>query len=80
MTPSLRSKSSCVRNRAGTSPDLSAAFVNCTLKRSPAQSHTEGLAERSIGIMRRLGVSVDVVRAVDHQIATGVYPDMTEHR
>ncbi len=25
------------------------------------------------------GVAVDVIRAVDHDIATGVYPDMTEH-
>jgi multimeric flavodoxin WrbA len=24
-------------------------------------------------------VAVDVIRAVDHEIATGVYPDMTEH-
>ena len=29
--------------------------------------------------MRRHGVEVDVVRAIDHEIATGVYPDMTEH-
>jgi hypothetical protein len=29
--------------------------------------------------MRRIGVTVDVIRAVDHEIATGVYPDMTEH-
>ena len=29
--------------------------------------------------MRRQGVTVDVVRAVDHEIATGVWPDMTEH-
>ena len=29
--------------------------------------------------MRRQGVTVDVIRAVDHQIATGVWPDMTEH-
>ena len=29
--------------------------------------------------MRRQGVTVDVVRAVDHQIATGVWPDMTEY-
>ena len=29
--------------------------------------------------MERNGVSVEVIRAVDHQIATGVYPDMTEH-
>ena len=59
--------------------DLRALFVNCTLKRSPERSHTQGLADRSMGIMRRLGVSVDVIRAVDHDIASGVYPDMTEH-
>ncbi|MGH2946867.1 MAG: flavodoxin family protein [Solirubrobacteraceae bacterium] len=59
--------------------DLSAVYVNCTLKRSPDVSHTQGLADRSIAIMRRLGVSVEIVRAVDHAIATGVYPDMTEH-
>jgi multimeric flavodoxin WrbA len=29
--------------------------------------------------MRRHGVEVEVLRAVDHDIATGVYPDMTEH-
>ena len=58
---------------------LSAVFVYCTLKRSPESSHTQGLADRSIAIMRRLGVSVDVVRAVDRDIASGVYPDMTEH-
>jgi multimeric flavodoxin WrbA len=58
---------------------LRALFVNCTLKRSPALSHTDGLIELSAGIMRRRGVDVDVLRAVDHDIATGVYPDMTEH-
>ena len=59
--------------------DLSAIFVNCTLKPSPEQSHTQGLADRSIAIMRAEGVAVEVVRAVDHDIATGVWPDMTEH-
>ena len=59
--------------------DLRALFVNCTLKRSPEVSNTEGLAELSMAIMRRNGVSVDVIRAVDQDIATGVYPDMTEH-
>lgn len=29
--------------------------------------------------MRAYGVGVEVVRAVDHDIATGVWPDMTEH-
>jgi multimeric flavodoxin WrbA len=59
--------------------DLKAVFINCTLKRSPEVSNTQGLADISIEIMRRQGVQVDVVRALDHQIATGVWPDMTEH-
>ena len=59
--------------------DLRALFVNCTLKRSPELSHTQALADRSIAIMRRNGVAVEVVRMIDHEIATGVYPDMTEH-
>ncbi|MGI8810571.1 MAG: flavodoxin family protein [Acidimicrobiales bacterium] len=59
--------------------DLRAMFINCTLKRSPEQSHTQGLADRSMEIMRRQGVSVDSIRAIDHDIATGVWPDMTEH-
>jgi len=59
--------------------DLSALFVNCTLKRSPEVSNTQALADLSIGIMERHGVSVEVIRAVDHEIATGIYPDMTEH-
>ncbi|MDP9403143.1 MAG: flavodoxin family protein [Actinomycetota bacterium] len=59
--------------------DLRAIFINCTLKRSPEQSHTQGLADRSIAILRDQGVAVEVVRAADHDIATGVWPDMTEH-
>jgi multimeric flavodoxin WrbA len=59
--------------------DLRALYINCTLKRSPEISHTQALADRSIAIMERNGVHVDVIRAIDHEIATGVYPDMTEH-
>jgi multimeric flavodoxin WrbA len=59
--------------------DLRALFVNCTLKPSPALSHTQGLADISMEIMRRQGVTVELVRAVDHDIPVGVYPDMTEH-
>jgi multimeric flavodoxin WrbA len=59
--------------------DLRALFINCTLKRSPELSHTQGLADISIEIMRRQGVAVDVIRAIDREIATGVWPDMTEH-
>jgi multimeric flavodoxin WrbA len=59
--------------------DLTALFINCTLKRSPERSHTQALADRSIALMQEQGVTVDVIRAVDHDIASGVYPDMTEH-
>jgi multimeric flavodoxin WrbA len=59
--------------------DLSAVYVNCTLKRSPEISHTRGLGDLSIAIMERLGVQVQTTRAIDLEIATGVYPDMTEH-
>jgi multimeric flavodoxin WrbA len=56
-----------------------ALFVNCTLKRSPKPSHTQGLIDVSRSIMERHGVAVEELRAVDHDIATGTWPDMTEH-
>ena len=59
--------------------DLRALFVNCTLKRSPEPSHTQGLVDASAAIMRKHGVEVDEIRLVDHDVATGVYPDMREH-
>jgi multimeric flavodoxin WrbA len=58
---------------------LRALYVNCTLKRSPEPSHTQGLIDLSRSIMERHGVAVSELRAVDHDIATGVWPDMTEH-
>ncbi len=58
---------------------LRAMYINCTLKRSPGLSHTQGLVDVSAGIMDKHGVEVEVLRAVDHDIATGVYLDMTEH-
>ncbi len=59
--------------------DLKALFLNCTLKRSPELSNSGGLVRISRAIMEKNGVSVDALRPVDHDIATGVYPDMTEH-
>ena len=59
--------------------DLSALFLNCTLKISPELSHTEGLMKISQAIMDANGVTTEILRPVDHDIATGVYPDMTEH-
>jgi multimeric flavodoxin WrbA len=59
--------------------DLRAMYINCTLKRGPDRSHTQGLMDHSIAVMRDQGVEVECIRAIDHDIATGVYPDMTEH-
>ena len=59
--------------------DLRALYINCTLKRSPEVSNTQGLMDLSAEVMRRNGVTVEFVRAIDHEIATGVWPDMTEH-
>jgi multimeric flavodoxin WrbA len=59
--------------------DLRAVFINCTLKPSPEPSHTQALADISIGIMQAHGVEVEVIRAVDHDLAPGVQPDMTLH-
>ena len=58
---------------------LRALYINCTLKKSPDMSHTGGLVDASADVMRRHGVEVEILRAVDHDIATGVYLDMTEH-
>lgn len=58
---------------------LVALIVNCTLKPSPEASHTDRLIDMAATIFERNGVTVDRLRAVDHDIAPGVYPDMTEH-
>lgn len=57
---------------------LKAIFFNGTLTRSPEKSHTELLINISRQIMEKHGVDVEVIRTIDHDIATGVYPDMRE--
>ncbi len=59
--------------------DLRVIFLNCTLKKSPEMSHTEGLWQICKAIFEKNGVQVDEVRVIDHQIAFGVWGDMTEH-
>jgi len=59
--------------------DLTALFVNCSLKSGGEPSHTQALMDVAIGVMRANGVTVDVVRAVDCDLVPGVQPDMTEH-
>lgn len=58
--------------------DLKALFINCTLKKSPQTSNTRGLMDVAKAIMEKNEVEVKVVRAVDYEIAPGVWPDMTK--
>lgn len=59
--------------------NLKALFLNCTLKKSPNLSHTEQLMQLSQKIMEAVEVKTEIIRPVDHNIAFGVQPDMTEH-
>ncbi len=59
--------------------NLSAIFINCTLKLSPEKSHTDSLMGISKAIMAKEKVKTDEIRLIDHQVPNGIYPDMTEH-
>lgn len=52
--------------------ELKAVFLNCTLKRSPAISNTEGLAKRVIEWFDTMDVESEMVRVVDYNVPTGV--------
>ena len=41
--------------RSSSFADLRALFINCTLKRSPDLSHTQGLIDISVAIMKKQG-------------------------
>jgi len=58
--------------------DLKALFINCTLKKSPEKSHTDGLVNISRSIMEKKDVKTEEIRAIDYDIASGVWPDMTK--
>ena len=56
-----------------------AIYFNGTLKKSPEVSNTEGLLRASMALMKKHGVQTELIRTIDHDIATGVQPDMREH-
>jgi len=59
--------------------DLSAMFLNCSLKPSREPSHTQKLMDVSRAIMEANGVTTQTLRLADLDIAPGFYPDMTKH-
>ncbi len=58
---------------------LRALFVNTSLTKKAADSHTRLLMDASAGIMSKQGVAVEHLHMLDHVVPPGVYPDMTEH-
>jgi multimeric flavodoxin WrbA len=54
---------------------LSALGLNCTLKKSPEQSHTEALMNRVLELMAEHGVETEILRPVDYAIKFGVSSD-----
>ena len=78
MTLTPKQQDLCTNSRWDFS-DLNALFLNCTLKRTGEMSHTQGLIDIATAIMHANGVATEVIRPVDHDLAYGVWPDMTEH-
>ena len=59
--------------------DLTALFVNTSLKKEAGESHTRLLMGAAQAIMEKQGVAVEHVHMLDHKVPPGVFPDMTEH-
>jgi multimeric flavodoxin WrbA len=57
---------------------MKALMINCTLKASPAKSNTGALAEVVAEALRKEGVEIAAVRAVDRSIPPGVESEMGE--
>lgn len=57
---------------------MKALFLNCTLKRSPEISNTEGFISQAEKIFKELGVETEIVRVVDHHVKFGVTSDQGE--
>jgi len=59
--------------------DITALFINTSLKKKKQGSHTRLLLEASSSIMAKNGVAVDHLHLAEHDCPPGVYPDMREH-
>ncbi|BBX04217.1 flavodoxin [Mycolicibacterium moriokaense] len=59
-------------------PSLTAVALVCSLKRSPAQSSSELIAEHVCAQLRTRGVKTESLRCADYAISPGVEADMGE--
>jgi multimeric flavodoxin WrbA len=62
----------------GNFSDLSALFINCSIKKDKSGSHTQRLLNRAAGIMEAEGVQVEHVYVLEHQVAFGMIKDGAE--
>jgi multimeric flavodoxin WrbA len=58
--------------------ELTALFLNCTLKPSPQQSNTQALIDKVAALFGDLGVKSQTIRVVDHPVKFGVISDEGE--
>jgi multimeric flavodoxin WrbA len=58
--------------------DISALFINCSIKRDKTQSHTQLLIDKAAGVMKKEGVKVKQIYMLDHDIAFGMIKDGKE--
>ena len=58
--------------------DISALFINCSIKKDKAKSHTQLLINKAVGVMQKEGVKVEQIYALEHDIAFGMIKDGNE--
>jgi multimeric flavodoxin WrbA len=56
--------------------DVSALFLNCTLKPGPEVSNTQALIDKVAALMTRQGASCETVRIADLSVGTGISSDL----
>lgn len=49
------------------------------VEKYPETSHTGTLMDVSKTIMGKEKVKIDEIRLIDHKVASGIYPDITDH-
>lgn len=62
------------------SEHVTAVYLNCSLKKDNADSHTQRLMDRSIKIMESEEVTVETIHVLDHSIAFGMTQDASNDK
>ena len=68
----------CSENKTDYS-DIKALVINTSLSKESSKSHTQILLNIVSDMMEKNGVSVEHLHMLDHNVPSGIYPDMTQH-